>query len=254
MPQLEPASAKSTYCRKCSQYIDLEKMQASGPPESKSGNFFKKVESFLGRGTVKTARCHNCGTGREVDGLLKTTLCSKCGTHMDLRDFKISAPFNGNICTQGNIEVTPKGELNCQKIVCNEAFIQGQVHGSLTCDTVRFKYRGLLLCDIEARHLIVEKGAETDLARPAKIVTAQVNGHVSARIMASDVVTVSKTGWLEGTVYAKSVNIEQGGIFQGELFIGQKELSQAELLPMEEVASNIIQLSKDKLRALGRAG
>jgi len=52
--------------------------------------------------------------------------------------------------------------------------------------------------------------------------------------MAEGVVTVGRTGWLEGTVYAKSINIEQGGVFQGELFIGQKEMSQPDLLAVDK--------------------
>ena len=250
-PQLEPVNAKSTYCRKCSKYIDLEKMQASGPPEATGGYFLRKVEAFLGRSTTKTVRCQKCDTAHEVDSHSKTTLCTKCGTHMDLRDFKISAPFTGNISTQGSIEITPKGELNCQKAVCAEATVQGQVYGMLVCDTVHLKYKGLLLCEIEAQHMIVDRGAETDLAHTINVISAQINGHCSARIMAREIVTISKTGWLEGTVYAKSINIEQGGIFQGELFIGQKELSQAELLPLDPGPSKIIEMSKAKRRAAG---
>ena len=143
--------------------------------------------------------------------------------------------------------------MNCQKIVCSEAIIEGQVHGTVICDTARLKYKGMLFCAIEAQQLIVEKGADTELSRPAKVASAQINGRFSARIMAQGVVTVGKTGWLEGVVYAKSINIEQGGVFQGELFIGQKEMAQADLLPLDS-DPKIIELNKRRPRTYRQAG
>ena len=253
-PQMEPASAKSTYCRKCSRHIDLEKTQAAGPPESKRNFFIQKIESFLGHETTKIVRCYKCEATQQVDGHSKSIICAECGTHMDLRDFKISALHSCNIHTQGFVEVTAKGELNCQKVICSEAIIEGQIHGLVVCDTVRMKYKGMLFCGVEAQQLIVEKGADTELARPVKVMSAQINGRFSARIMAEGVVTVGKTGWLEGTVYAKSINIEQGGIFQGELFIGQKEVAQADLLPLDDGESKIIELSKRRPKPIRQAG
>ena len=35
-------------------------------------------------------------------------------------------------------------------------------------------------------------------------------------------VKINKGGTLEGTLYAKAIVVEKGGIFSGELFIGQK--------------------------------
>lgn len=253
-PQMEPATAKSTYCRKCSKHIDLVKTQAGGPPESRRSYFFKKIESLLGHETAKIVRCHKCEATQQVDGMAKSVICAECGMHMDLRDFKISALHSANIHTQGYVEVTAKGELNCQKVICNEAIIEGQVHGTLTCETARLKYKGMLFCGIETQQLIVEKGADTELSRPANVASAQINGRLSARIMAEGVVTVGKTGWLEGVVYAKSINIEQGGVFQGELFIGQKEMAQADLLPLESGDPKIIELNKRRPRTYRQAG
>ncbi len=131
-PQMEPATAKSTYCRKCSSHIDLVKTQVAGPPESRRNSFFKKIESLLGHETTKTVRCHKCDATQQVDGDAKSLICTQCGMHMDLRDFKISALHSANIHTQGFVEVTAKGELNCQKVICSEAIIEGQVNGTLT--------------------------------------------------------------------------------------------------------------------------
>jgi cytoskeletal protein CcmA (bactofilin family) len=116
------------------------------------------------------------------------------------------------------------------------------------------KYKGMLFCGIEAEQLIVEKGADSELSKPVKVSTAQINGRFSARIMAEGVVTVGSTGWLEGVVYAKSINIDQGGIFQGELFIGQKEMAQADLLPLDTGDPKIIELEKRRPRTYRQVG
>ncbi|HWB60769.1 MAG TPA: polymer-forming cytoskeletal protein, partial [Chthoniobacteraceae bacterium] len=155
-PQMEPATAKSTYCRKCSSHIDLVKTQAAGPPESRRSTFFKKIESLLGHETVKIVRCHKCEATQQVDGASKSVICTACGMHMDLRDFKISSLHSANIHTQGYVEVTAKGELNCQKVICSEAIIEGQVHGTVTCETTRLRYKGMLFCALDTKQLIVE--------------------------------------------------------------------------------------------------
>jgi cytoskeletal protein CcmA (bactofilin family) len=43
-------------------------------------------------------------------------------------------------------------------------------------------------------------------------------------------VTINKNGYLEGTVFAKAINVERGGVFSGELFIGRQDMEQGELL------------------------
>jgi cytoskeletal protein CcmA (bactofilin family) len=54
----------------------------------------------------------------------------------------------------------------------------------------------------------------------------EVNGRLSARLYCDGTVMINKGGHLEGTLYAKAITVEKGGIFSGELFIGQKDPSQ----------------------------
>jgi cytoskeletal protein CcmA (bactofilin family) len=44
---------------------------------------------------------------------------------------------------------------------------------------------------------------------------------MSGDIIAQTVVTIHKTGSLEGNVTAKAITVEKGGIFSGQLVIGQ---------------------------------
>ena len=78
--------------------------------------------------------------------------------------------------------------------------------------------------------MIVEKRCDVEFVHPVRVQAMEVNGKASARVLCEGQVTINKGGSLEGTIYAKAINIEKGGIFSGELFIGPHELQQADLL------------------------
>jgi cytoskeletal protein CcmA (bactofilin family) len=65
---------------------------------------------------------------------------------------------------------------------------------------------------------------------PLKAQIVEINGKASARVMCDGQVKINKGATLEGTVYAKAISVEKGGIFSGELFIGQRQGEQGELL------------------------
>lgn len=191
----------------------------------------KKLAGMIGRQRIRQICCNACQTRQEVSSSASSSLCQKCGAYIDLKDFKVATVFSRNIQTQGIIQVTPRGELTSTKSVCGEAHIQGKVHGTLICSgEVTVKFRGRLLGAIDAYKLIVEKKSDVEFVRPLKAHFAEIQGKVSARVIA-DNVTIAKGGHLEGTVFAKAITVEKGGIFQGELVIGKQELTQSELLP-----------------------
>lgn len=230
--QLESAFAKSTFCRKCSKHFDIRLAGEAEHAAVASGSIFRKLGNLLGGEKTKVIHCFDCGAKHQVSSSAQSSLCGHCGAYIDLRDFKITAAFSRNIQTAGIIVVTRKGDLTSTKLGCGEAIIQGNVHGNLFCSGVaRVKLKGRLFGSIETNKLVIEKGSEVEFIRPVKCDHAEIHGKVSARITAAHVVAISKTGSLEGTVYAKSITVEKGGIFHGELFIGKTELSQVELLP-----------------------
>ena len=105
------------------------------------------------------------------------------------------------------------------------------MRGLLVCTgTVRIKMKGRFLGGIETQKLLIEKKSDVEFARPIKVHSAEINGKASARVMCDGQVTINKGGVLEGTVYAKAILVEKGGIFSGELFIGQHQAEQGELI------------------------
>ena len=127
--------------------------------------------------------------------------------------------------------ITPKGDLNSNRAICETAEIQGHMRGSLICATVlRIKLKGKLSGSLESKHVIIDKKSEVELVRPLRGELIEVEGAMSGRILSSGKVVVKKGGVLRGTVNAKSFLVDRGGEFSGEMSIGQPTMVQGDLL------------------------
>lgn len=232
--QAESAFAKSTFCRKCGKHIDLRKVTPQpdvAPAETEKPGFFEKFTRLLKREKFREIRCFNCDAPQTISSFAESGSCIHCGTYMDLRDFKINGNFNRAVQTHGLLAVGKSGDITSSKILCGSAVILGKVHGNLQCTgTARMKMAGRITGAIEAQTLVIEKKSSVEFVRPLRAALMEISGKVAGRVYA-DAVSITKTGELEGSVHAKSITIEQGGIFHGDLFIGQSELEQPELLP-----------------------
>jgi cytoskeletal protein CcmA (bactofilin family)/predicted RNA-binding Zn-ribbon protein involved in translation (DUF1610 family) len=229
--QLESAYAKTTFCRKCGEHFSIDKLLLKETASLKGPSLLDKVSKLMSREKIRDVTCFSCQARQQVSREAQSTSCPQCGSYLDLRDFKISGPFGRSIQTQGDVIISPKGDVAGARIACGSAIVEGKVKGTIFCTgTVRVKLNGKYLGALETHLLIVEKKCDVEFVRPIKVHTAEINGRVSARIMCDGQVTINKGGVLEGTVYAKSINVEKGGIFSGELFIGQIEPEQSDLL------------------------
>lgn len=187
-------------------------------------SFFDKISKLVSGEKVRKIRCFSCEHKQEVSSSAQSSLCPSCGSYIDLRDLKISGPFGRSIQTQGEIHITSKGELTSARAACGSAYVEGKLRGTLICNgVVRVKAHGKILGGIEANQLVIEKRCDAEFVRTLKVHTIEINGRVSARVVCDTAVTINKGGFLEGTVYARSISVEKGGVFSGELFIGQTE-------------------------------
>lgn len=229
--QLESPYAKSTFCRKCGQHYSIEKLLSKEAESVKGPSFFDKISKIVSGEKIRKVRCFSCGHKQEVSTSAQSSLCPSCGSYIDLRDLKIAGPFGRSLQTQGEIYITSKGDVTSAKVACGSAIIEGKLRGTLICTgTVHIKAHGKILGAIETHELIVDKKCDVEFVRTIKVHSAEINGKISARINSETGVKINKHGYLEGTVYAKAITVEKGGIFSGELFIGQKDLEQPELL------------------------
>jgi cytoskeletal protein CcmA (bactofilin family)/predicted RNA-binding Zn-ribbon protein involved in translation (DUF1610 family) len=229
--QLESSFAKSTFCRKCGEHYSIEKLLLKETASLKGPSLLGKLSKMISGEKIRDITCFSCGAGQQVSSAAQSSQCPQCGSYLDLRDFKIAGAFGRSIQTQGEVIITSKGDVTSARIACATALIEGKMRGQLVCtDTARIRVHGKYLGVIDVNKLVIEKKADVEFVRPVKMLSAEINGRVSARIMCDGAVKINKGGVLEGTVYAKAISVEKGGIFSGELFIGQQELSQPDLL------------------------
>jgi len=240
--QQEPEHARSTFCRKCGKHIELsgkrveqgrrvEVQQPAGGVEEPG--IMDRLGRMFQREKFRHVNCLHCNAPQKVSSLAKSGSCVQCGHYLDFRDFKVDGNFSKSIETHGTITIAKNGELTSPKVACAAAVVLGKVNGNLVCSTTaHVRTKGRVMGSIQARELIIDKGADVEFVRPLRVGTAEINGKIAARIFA-DSVTINKHGALEGAVTAKSIKIERGGIFHGDLIIGQKEEEQGEL-PLAE--------------------
>jgi cytoskeletal protein CcmA (bactofilin family)/predicted RNA-binding Zn-ribbon protein involved in translation (DUF1610 family) len=233
--QLESVFAKSTFCRKCGQHYSIEKLLAKEAASLKGPSFFDKLSKMVAGEKIRDICCFSCGHKQQVSSSAQSSICPHCSSYIDLSDFRITGQFGRTIQTAGEVVITSKGDVTSAKISCGSATIEGKLRGNLySTGEVTVKLRGKLQGTIEANKLVIEKKAEVEFARPVKVHAAEIGGRMAAIVHCDGCVTIVKGGELAGTVYAKAINIEKGGIFSGDLIIGQADLIQQELPAPDE--------------------
>jgi len=227
--QLESAYAKSTFCRKCGQHYNIEKLLAKEAVSLKGPGFLEKLTKLVTRETYRDVSCFACSHKQTVTSAAQSSLCPQCGSYIDLRDFKISGPFGRSIQTQGEVHILPKGECSAAKVACNSAYVEGRLRGSLfATHEVRIRSQEKIFGSVETKKLIIERKCNCEFMRAVKVQTVEIYGRMSARLYCDGQVKILKGGILEGSLYAKSIVVEKGGIFSGELRIGQNAGVEAE--------------------------
>ncbi|MES2568753.1 MAG: polymer-forming cytoskeletal protein [Verrucomicrobiota bacterium] len=222
--QLESAYAKSTFCRKCGEHFSIEKLLLKEATSLKGPSFFDKLSKLVSREKIRTVSCFSCHAQQQVSTEAQSTSCSQCGSYIDLREFKIDGPFGRSIQTQGEVIITPKGDVASSRIACGSAFIEGKFKGALFCTgLVRVRMKGKFIGSVESEKLVIEKKSEVEFVRPVKVRSIEINGKTLAHVECDGRVTINKGGSLEGSIQARAITIEKGGTFSGELSISSPE-------------------------------
>jgi cytoskeletal protein CcmA (bactofilin family)/predicted RNA-binding Zn-ribbon protein involved in translation (DUF1610 family) len=219
--QLESAYAKSTICKKCSQHFSIEKLLAKEVSSLKAPSLFEKLNKMISRESIREVHCFSCGARQEVSSAAESSSCPKCGSYIDLRDFRITGPFGRTVQTQGMVTVLPKGDVTT-RILCGAARIEGKVRGTIVCTgTVEIRAEGKMPGSVETENLVILRKCDVDCQRPIKAKTMEVDGKITGELVCEGRVTVQKHGEVHGTIRARSIVIEKGGIFYGDLHIGE---------------------------------
>ncbi len=151
---------------------------------------------------------------------------------MDLRDYKINGSFSRRICTYGEVHITSTGDLSSSQVTCRVAIIDGKLRSGLHChEKAEFRTAGKVQGKLIAPEVLIGKKASVQFFRQVEVGSIEIRGAMTGDVLAETVVTIRRTGSLDGKVVARSINVEKGGTFSGQLVIGGPTLKQAELLP-----------------------
>jgi len=231
--QLESELAKSTYCRKCNGYVQLDKDRKSikSQEAQKQPLAIQKLRGILSGGRRVVARCFECMGKREVSKSVTSTICPQCGAYIDLQEYKIISSYSRSIRTRNKLIITNKGDLNSNQVICDSADIQGIIRGSLICSgEVHIKFKGKMSGSIEAKTVYIDRKCKAEFVRPIRANLVEIKGNILAWIISDGKVIVQKTGQLTGAVFSRKFTVEKGGKFFGELSIGKVEVTQGKLL------------------------
>jgi cytoskeletal protein CcmA (bactofilin family)/predicted RNA-binding Zn-ribbon protein involved in translation (DUF1610 family) len=238
--QQESIAAKSTFCRKCQQHYNLERVLAGEKSIVKEPGLFSKLTRMVLGDRQRDVKCFTCGHEQKLSKEAQSTMCPGCGAYMDLRDFKISAPFGRSVQTAGDVHVTSSGDVTSTKMMCGILHLEGSLRGhAIVTGTATVKVKGRLIGTIDAPHILVEKKSQLEFARPVHTKLFEVSGTVRAEVHAEKVV-INKGGWLEGSVHARAITVEKGGIFSGDLQIGQESAEPAPVAKQSPVESGVV--------------
>ncbi|PYK46550.1 MAG: hypothetical protein DME46_01575 [Verrucomicrobia bacterium] len=247
--QHEYAAAKTTMCRQCGSHFApaaprpaaiftaRARPEARAETPSAAASLMQRFDGLWKSKRSNVIECFDCQRKQEVSGAATSTICPSCSAHIDLSDYKITTSFSRSIRTRGDVHVTTKGDLSSSSVRCRRAIIEGRLRGNLdSAGTIVINTSGKIPGRLSASEIVVEKRAEVQFFRRVRVSNMEIRGRMSGEIVADGLVTIRKNGVLEGTVAAKSINVEKGGVFSGQLIIGKGHLQQAELLPSETAA------------------
>ena len=241
--QSEYAAAKSTMCRQCGSHFapsapkheirlrpKEERVEAATTASDPS--LLQKIEGFWNKHHNSEIECFECKAKHEVSSAATSSFCPKCSTHIDLRNYKITTSFSRSIKTQGEIHITPKGDLSSTAVTCRSAMIEGKMRGNMNClGTATINYVGKIPGRLIAHNIVVDRKSDVHFFRRIQVKTIEIRGRMTGEIVAEGAVVIHRNALLDGNVTAKSISVEKGGIFMGQLIIGTSGLAQAELLP-----------------------
>lgn len=240
---MEYVAARSALCRQCGKHFVVahaERVEVVKATLEIGGivagqSLLERIKALWNRQRITSVACFDCGTVQELNSAAASTICPSCSVHMDLRDYKIKTSFSRSIRTHGQVHVTAAGDLSGSTVVCRSAIIDGKLRGSLECtEKVEFRAPAKLQARLSAPEVLIGRKADVQLFRPLQVRSIEIRGKMTGEIVAETVVTIRRTGSLDGNVRARSINVEKGGTFFGQLIIGQKDWEQAELIPSGE--------------------
>lgn len=205
--QLEPEGVVSTFCRHCSEHIDLTEVGVDIP------SLPRPPEKSLPQIPI---HCHKCNKDHRISRSAKTTICPHCSTSIAITDLDIKAPASRAVDIRGRLRVRPKASLNNSWIACTDALIEGKLTGNLFCEgRLEWKGSGRVAFGCANTSTRIERNVVLQLLTPLRTGHLELHGDIEGDIECSGQVHLHKHASLRGNITARAVIVEKGATWEG---------------------------------------
>ena len=167
---------------------------------------------------MRDVTCYECGKESKVPAAALSANCIHCHTHLNMADVEIRPGSRRlTVRTLGNVRVPAGTVLSNLSIVCQNMEVNGRVSGSFRCSgTLDFNASVCVEGSISAGKLVVDRGAEVELAVGAAAETVEVYGCLKGRVQCKGVMHIYRGGSFEGICKAADVVVEPGGRYEDQ--------------------------------------
>jgi cytoskeletal protein CcmA (bactofilin family)/DNA-directed RNA polymerase subunit RPC12/RpoP len=212
--QLEPSTAFSTVCKKCSQHLRVQ--EVLNPPPSKPKPTVKDAPER------RRVSCFECGAELEVAPSAESTMCKRCSRYVDLKDYLIKSAVSKNFKTRGAFVVELKGYVFNTEAVVGDAVIKGRFLGKLVAERLTIYSTAEIKGTFAAAQLIVPAANTFRWKDPIKIGNGEIAGELVADVQAKGTVVLKSTARMFGNMEAKGIVVELGAVVVGKMKIVSK--------------------------------
>ncbi len=199
----------------------------------------------IGHTTMPTKRfvvCYECEFEFQVVGKAGSTLCPKCRTSLEMIDYTIDSEWTDTLKTAGTITLAPEGVLKSGELVGQTVILKGRVEEG----TLRALGRLEVHPDakfpeslVEAVDLTIVEGATVTMRRKGTYRNVEVAGTLKAKIVAEGEVIIRAGGFIQGSVTAQRLTVEEGGGLKGQMKIEPPEREGAKNKVLKSVAQPV---------------
>ena len=174
----------------------------------------KEKESHI---PMREVVCYECGKYCKVPAAALSANCLHCHAHLNMADEEIRPGTERlTIRTLGDVTVSPETTLSRLSVVCRNMEINGRVSGSFRCTRALVVSESVMIENLQAGRLVVARGTEVTLAKPAQVGAANIYGKLTGVLRSDGVVKIYDTGEVTGLIFAADVVMEPGAVYNRE--------------------------------------
>lgn len=123
--------------------------------------------------------------------------------------------------TRGHLRIERGAHLASTLALCGDATIAGRISGALVCTgKLQMLCGGIHPVRIEAEQIHIGKNVHFQCPYPVVGGDMDVRGHLHANIVCRGKLRIRRGAAVEGSVFARSIQVDRGGNLKGELKIG----------------------------------